>query len=342
MALRFPDSRIFTVRLKQLIQQKSSHWFGNRMPVADEIRLSQRSTYIWPTRAGYLVMAVTILMMVGATNYQNNLAFLLTFLLVGIGLVSIVFTFKNLQGICFTCLPVAEAFAGQPVSITLNLRSLTGKSHSSIGVGLTQKDLLLCDVPADQSATLVLELEAGERGFWQLPRLRVSSQFPFGWLRTWAYFRFKTPVLVYPEALEPPQRYHQRDSGEVNETGSKTSGNEDLYGLKPYQQGEPLARVDWKSFARERGMYIREFADYQSHQLCFSWQDFPGCDAENRLSYLTHMVIEAASHNLSYSLELPDQLIPQADGEKHRRECLRALALFAKDDKKTGAKSGTE
>ena len=296
--------------------------------MADLIKLNQRSTYILPTRAGFFVMIVVILMMIGATNYQNNLAFLLTFLLVGIGLVSIVFTFNNLQGIQLSMRAVNEVFAEQATTIALQVQSQTGKKHFSIALGLHSESLFLCDLNSDNVTEVYLDIEGAKRGYWQTPKLMATSQFPFGWLKTWAYFRFKKPLLVYPEAIEPPSIYQQTSGADENEEGRKISGNEELYGLRPYQAGEPLTRVDWKAFARERGMYIREFAEYKGRQLSFNWADFPNCDNETRLSYLTHLVLDAAHQNLSYALVLPQQSIQLDDGENHRLRCLEALALF--------------
>ncbi len=75
-------------------------------------------------------------------------------------------------------------------------------------------------------------------------------------------------------------------------------------------------------------MYIREFASYQTQQLCFSWNDFPNCDDELRLSYLTYMVVGASNQNLCYSLILPNRKIENDEGEAHRNKCLKTLALY--------------
>ncbi len=305
----------------------SRKWFGNRMPVGREIKLSQKSTYIWPTRTGYLIIFVLFLMLVGATNYQNNLAFMLTFLLVGIGLVSIIFTFKNLQGIIFTALPVDEVFVGQVVKIPVSLSSAQKRSHFTIGVGENDKSCQYTDVSEHQFSQLQVEFSAKKRGHFVLPRLMATSEFPFGWLRTWAYFRFDIPVIIYPLPEEPePQAY--LNSGHQTDEGESVPGSEDLSGLAVYQPGDSLSKVDWKAFARERGMFVREFSNYQSKDYCFNWHDFVGVTDELRLSYLTHLVLEAAKQCVSYSLVLPGKTIGFQSGYSHRQNCLRSLALY--------------
>lgn len=302
-------------------------FFGNRMPVGKSVTLSQRSSYIWPTGLGYFLVLVILLMLIGATNYQNNLAFLLTFLVAGVGLVTMIFTYKNLQGIEFSLINPGEIFAGDTLSLPVSLKSNTRTKHFSIGVGLDKKNINLVDVPDENFVILAVDIKAEKRGRMTLPRLTVTSVFPFGWLRTWAYFAFNNEVIVYPKPLEPT-RIDSQSQGQESEDGSRVEGSEDLYGLRPYQEGEPLARVDWKSYARERGMFVREFASYENADLCFKWEDFPGADQEARLSYLTYMVLEASSNQRNFALELPDSYVEFGEGVAHRQKCLNLLALY--------------
>ncbi|WP_185964300.1 DUF58 domain-containing protein [Aliikangiella marina] len=297
--------------------------------------LSQRSTYILPTGLGFFMGLILLLMLVGATNYQNNLAFLLTFLVAGIGLVSMIFTYQNIQGIQFSLINPGEVFVGETLPLPISLRSINRTKHFSIGIGLDKKNVSLVDVPDDNYVTLKVDVKAVNRGRLELPRITVMSVFPFGWLRTWAYFRFDTDIIVYPEPLEPA-RLDTQNWGQESEEGSRVEGSEDLYGLKPYQDGEPLTRVDWKSYARERGMFIREFAAHESADLCLNWEDFPGVDNETRLSYLTYMVLEASSNQLNFSLELPDKFVEYGEGDEHRKKCLKALALFGEAPQASG------
>jgi uncharacterized protein (DUF58 family) len=331
----------FNQKLRALFRR----WFGQRMPVADQVQLNQRSTYILPTGAGFFVMIVVVLMMIGATNYQNNLAFILSFLLVGIGLVCIVFTFKNLQGVSFNLFHQGENFVDQPIKLRLKMQSLTATPHYSLAVGIDEqldkkikrdktdreKRTYVQDVTAEGETEVVLLAKSSYRGYWQPPRIRISSNFPFGWFNCWAYFQFKSPLLIYPKPIEPSVTLSTATSGDESEQGIKAKGSEDLYGLKNFQQGESLSRVDWKSYARERGMFIREFASQQSQQLSFDWYAFNQVDNETKLSYLTYLVLNAASQNLAYSMILPNITIAINDSEQHKNDCLKALALFGLD-----------
>lgn len=301
-------------------------FFGSRMPVGDSVKLEQRSTYILPTRAGLLMFGVIFLMMVGATNYQNNLAFLLTFMIVSIGLVSILFTFRNLQGLSFKKGAVESVFAGELLQLVVHSTSQSNQNHMTIGVGFNKNDIYYLDINSNNAGQFYLPIKSQERGWLHLPRLMATSSFPFGLLRVWTWFQFETPVLIYPKPIEPPFETGQgeADEGENN----KMAGSDDLYGLKSYQSGDPITRIDWKALARERGLFSKEFVAYQSQDLVFSWNDFSTTEDELKLSYLSYLVNEASKKNYQYSLVLPQVKLEKNSGVNHRQQCLQALAMY--------------
>ncbi|HEY0633740.1 MAG TPA: DUF58 domain-containing protein, partial [Gammaproteobacteria bacterium] len=70
-------------------------------PASGPLRLDRRRVYILPTRAGLLFGLVLLAMLFGAINYNNSLAYALTFLLTSVAMVSIFHTFRNLHGLTF-------------------------------------------------------------------------------------------------------------------------------------------------------------------------------------------------------------------------------------------------
>ncbi|MEE4245001.1 MAG: hypothetical protein V2I33_06305, partial [Kangiellaceae bacterium] len=70
---------IIVEQAKQVINNRLLNWQKSRMPVSRSVRLKQRNTYIFPTRYGFLLGLIILLMGVGATNYQNNLIFIALF-----------------------------------------------------------------------------------------------------------------------------------------------------------------------------------------------------------------------------------------------------------------------
>ncbi len=313
---------------KSLLKAKVRQFFGNRMPIADTVKLQQKSTYILPTSAGFLLVGIILLMMIAATNYQNNLAFLLTFLILSLGLVSILFTFKNLQGLIFKIGIVESVFAAQMLQVNIHLSSQSKQNHFTIGTGLSASSVYFTDVVRDQDNQIIIPIPSQHRGWFKLPRIMATSSFPFGLLKVWTWFQFASPVLIYPKPVEPPVKAEQGGYDDEEEGATKVSGSDDLYGLKTYQAGDPISRIDWKALARERGLFSKEFVAYQSQDLVFDWSDFPTAEKELRLSYLCYLVVEASQCHYEYSLRLPENYIGKDSGEQHKKKCLEALALF--------------
>ena len=320
---------MFIDKIKKYLSVKK--WFGSRMPISDVVKLEQRSTYILPTKAGLLFFVIILLMMVGATNYQNNLAFLLTFLISSIGLVSIISTFKNLQGLTFKLGSVESVCVGDKLQLTIYVSSSAGHAHHSISAGFSKQQLFYRDINPLEGNYFLLPIKVSHRGWYYIPRIITTSKYPFGFFRVWSWFKFSTPVLIYPQPIEPPidggLGMSDEESGE-----NKILGNDDLYGLKNYQAGDPLSRIDWKALARERGMLVKEFVSYQSQDLVFNWNDFAAVNDELKLSYLCFLVNEAGKNNFEYSLRLPNQTINKSSGKLHQENCLKALALYGLED----------
>ena len=65
-------------------------WFESRIPPRDTTTLTQRSVYIVPSRAGWMLALTLLVLLVGSINYQLNLGYVLTFLLAGSALVGVV------------------------------------------------------------------------------------------------------------------------------------------------------------------------------------------------------------------------------------------------------------
>ena len=82
------------------------------------IILHHRSVYVFPTRQGFVFFALLLAILFGSMNHNNNLGFLLTFLLGGIAFVSIFHTYRNISGLTLSSAKVSPVFAGQ-VSYTV-------------------------------------------------------------------------------------------------------------------------------------------------------------------------------------------------------------------------------
>src|SRR5262245_22527167 len=154
--------------------------------------------YLLPTRCGWAVIATLIMMLLGSLNYALALGVGVTFLLAGLVAAAQLHTFRNLAGIEITPLAAGETFAGGSLPFTLALHagsaSRTAIRVSAAGVEAGG------DIAAGQALTVTLEVPAAKRGNVALGRVTLTSNFPFGLWRGWAYVHFPLTGIVFPAA----------------------------------------------------------------------------------------------------------------------------------------------
>jgi uncharacterized protein (DUF58 family) len=288
-----------------------------------------RSLYILPTRQGMLLAFVLLLMLAGSINYGSNLAYLITFILGGIWLSAILHTWRNLLGIVVRPGPVIPVYAGQEANF--NLLVSNPSALSRYGICLKHKKLIgeSSDLEANSNQRLRLSIPTTYRGYLPLPEVCLETVYPLGLFRAWSYAKFDIHCLVYPrpsDSGEPPTTSYYTSS----ENGDRGIGADDFVGLRSYRQGDSPRHIDWKSFARERGLMSKQFGGDRTERIALNWDLLPNVDVETRLSLLCRFILQAEKRSYTYALTLPNQKIPNGKGEKHKQRCLAALATFGK------------
>jgi uncharacterized protein (DUF58 family) len=296
--------------------------------------IAPRKIYIFPTRYGFLYGLLVFLILLISVNYANNPAFLLTFLLAGLGIVAMLHTWRNLLNLRLSPGRAAAVFAGQPAAYEIRLHNSRQSERPNIRLRLPANDEVETDLPAATTQSLTLHTQAARRGRQHLPRFQVSTHYPLGLLRAWCYVDLEMDLLVYPapgsvmplkgDADQISDEHKQKNSG--NRTGS-----DDFIGLRQYREGDTPRQINWKTYAREQGLHTNLFTIAASEHYWLEWDSLPGMETEARLSSLCRGVVDASELQHEYGLRLPGMEIKPASGEGHRHRCLMALALFGKE-----------
>ena len=303
-------------------------WLVRRIPPASRVELNHRRIFIMPTRAGAIFALVLILMLLVAINYQNSLAYGLTFLLLSVAVLAILHTYRNLSGLVLSSGAARSVFVGEPLLLRLRLESI-GQPHQAIAVGWDVSQLQAFDVPGAGQVDVEVGLPAVARGWLHAPRLRVESGFPLGIFCAWSWLDLQQAVLIYPRPLPGAMpllvgaQPHADDLGQI----TQGSGVDDYQGLKAYQPGDSRRRLHWKAYSRGQGLLIKDFTDVSGHDVCLDFMALGG-DIEERLSRLCYWVLELSQRRQSFALRLPGFLLAPGSGDEHREACLQALALF--------------
>jgi uncharacterized protein (DUF58 family) len=320
------------MKLAATLQERFANWaLRTRPPEPVPIRLTQRRVYVLPTRAGLLFGMSLLVMLLGAINYNLGLGHVLVFLLVGLGVVAILHTFRNLVGIAIDTGRASPVFAGEIAHFALILHNPHPRERRRIRLALPGINEDVIDIPALATAEARLGLPAVHRGWLALPRITLETTYPLGLIRTWSYAAPAMHCLVYPQpAMDTlPLPASSGDSGGHMQS---SRGNEDFAGLRAHQQADPPRHVAWKAAARSDGsapLLTKQFSGANAAIVWLDWEATPaGLDAEARLSILARWVLDAAAAGLDWGLSLPNTRLPPAGGDAHLHACLKALALY--------------
>ncbi|WP_438970547.1 DUF58 domain-containing protein [Methylophaga sp.] len=298
--------------------------------------------YIIPTRFGYGYVALLILMLLGAINYNNSLGHLLCFLLASLGHVAMHHSHRNIRLLSVTITALDPVFCHQPAFFRLTVNNTDTEDSYQIDVAHKSRfDLprwqfmkayallnkIGC-VEADSNHSCVLSIPTSKRGWQRLTKIRLSSLYPLGLFYSWTVYDNQADVLVYPKASghRPLPMFAMQGNQSIKQA---LQGDDDFAGLRTYRSGDPLHRVAWKAFARDEVMRSKQFSRPRGQKLALRWEDLEDLsDTEARLSQLTSWVLQADSQGYQYGLELPDVSIAAGHGPDHQHTCLKALALY--------------
>lgn len=296
-------------------------------PRNQAVVLKQRRIFILPTRYGLLFGLLTFVMLVGATNYNNSTGFLLSFLLIGTALVSILHTYHNMLRLSFQPGRTSAAFCGEAALFTLVIDNGKGPGRIAVGLNLKGQPPVFTDLAAGGRTSIDVALPAPQRGWLPIGTLTVFTRYPLGLFRAWSQLRLDANCLVYPAPsprFDPPA---PRRAGSGTRHGQRP-GSDDFMGLRTYHPGDSPRHIDWKAVARGRTLLTKTFCDNLGEELWLNWDDYPGRDAEIRLGQLCRSVLWADETGHYYGLKLPGVMIAPGHGEEHKHWCLKALALF--------------
>ena len=292
-----------------------------------EVVLGNRQIYILPTRHGLLFSLALVVLLLASVNYANALAYLLTFLLASMAIVSFLHSQRNLLQLRITASGGEPVFAGEPTVFRVCLRN-PGAARFALRVETLGQRVSAFDVPANDTYCAALAVPTQRRGYLRMPSFVVASVYPLGITRAWSRrLTIPTHNLIYPKPASSAALV--RVPGMDGESpGTTAVEGDDFSGLRPYQPGDTLARISWKTLARGQGLHTKEFRAPQSEDIWLDWDACAPHDAETRLSLLTRALLDADAAGLAYGLRLPGTIIEPAGGEAHRRRCLETLALY--------------
>lgn len=291
--------------------------------------LGGRNIYLLPTRDGLLFAITLCVLLLGAINYGNGLAYAFTFLLAAMAVVSMTAGQRNLAGLRLSEVPPRSGFSGGEVCFRVLLKNEQASPRWGITVTLVGGSGTRIDLMPSEHRVIELPVAARRRGPVAPPIVQLTTRYPFGLLRVWSRrFPLSQAALAYPmpavDAVLPAG-----SPGAPEETAHQKlalAEGPDFSGLAVYRSGDNPHHIHWKAAAAGRGLLVKRFAGTVDGEV---WLKLQGHDPiERRLSVLCRQVLLAERLGLRYGLDLGASVTPAGNGARHEEHCLCQLALY--------------
>jgi len=296
-------------------------------PFDGSVTLTSDRVYIVPTKAGLVFSLLLLVLLIGSINYEKSLGFVLTFLLVGIGNVCLLATWRNLAGLNLTAGNAAPGFLGETIDFDVRLNNRNPIQRYAIAISYDGNECDVADCRSNSNQQVTFQYKTKRRGLIKPGRFKLHTEFPSGLFIAWTWIDLGMSSIVYPQADKNTKTLYSQNnkSGEMDNQGKSY---DNFSHLRKYQRGDVVSHISWKASAKTDELYTKEFQGARLETLWIDWFDIDAKNDEHRLSIMTAYIINAENRHQPYGLKLPDKTIPPNTGNKHYHRCLTALALF--------------
>jgi len=311
-------------KVRESFSDRVAGFLASRAKRADRFILGQHNVYIFPTKSGFAFLALLVLMLVTAINYQSSLIYLVVFLLGVLFFISIWLCFLNLQGLEVSAGPASKNYSDQDCQFDIALRhsqrNLYGLQCAVLKGGAEEHSLR-----AGETVTVVASAGQRARGLYRLEKILLESSYPFGWIRAWTWLKLNAESVVYPSIQEAPEQ-SVGAGGEQSVTRGVKSLDRDT--LRNFRVGDTLGHVHWKKFASSGQLVVKDSAVVAPAVEWLRWDNYDGYASEQRLSFLCSEIVKRSEEGVVFGLELPGRIVQPSIGSKHRDSCLLELARY--------------
>ena len=286
---------------------------------------------VYPTAGFGALLFVLAAMWYAASSQNSAVIYLLLFLLASVFLVSIPQALINITGVTPRVESAKPTFAGDDVSLPVEITNSSRATRYGIEVVLPDADKTrgrLDCIPRESADRLAFRFPARHRGEHKIGMLDLTSCYPLGFVRASRRFVSNQTYLVYPKPSGNPQLPTSRPRFADSWVQRGVGHGDDFAGVRPYVRGESQRHIDWKAVARGQPLMTKQFVAEARGAVSLDFSELPLDDVEERLSQLALWVIEAERARQPYGVRLPGIEISPALGQMHFHRCLRALSLF--------------
>lgn len=306
--------------MNNFIESTVHNWTINKLK-------TQSNIYIIPSRFGFYYIVINFLSFMIGLTYGNNLALLISFILVSYFIMVMINSHFNLKHFNFINLTFNSNFQDNGIGINLISKNDSKNTISDIHVYNNRRnEIKFCEI---ENISGVEEINFKNtifnlpRGYYSSPHILLRSQGPNFLFSTWSYLKTPSEFYVYPKRIQDSQLFNA-----LTDNINKNQWDEDSYETHiNYHSSLNHKRIDWKRFSKTNQLLWKKYSAMNYNALNLDYDLISG-DPDSKLGKLSWLVDWAHKQNIEWSLKLPGETLPQQKGAHHYRKCLEKLAIL--------------
>jgi uncharacterized protein (DUF58 family) len=275
-----------------------------------------------PTVYGFCFAAVCMFLLAIAYASTNNAVYLLCFVISALGIQSLIITNKNTDKMRVNQLEIPDFFADEPGFGLLHIANADTTPARNFRCEMVGEPAVEVEIfHPEERRPLRLPISTKPAGFHKAPKVKVSSDFPFYFSRSWRTYVQPFDFAVYPARVGTSQF----SSNAFLANGAETETQDDFKGHRDYRDNDTPRSIDWKVSSRVQKLTVKEYDQQSAKKIRLRWQDANAPTDAQRRSQLSLWVDLAEKRDFEYAVELPSRTIDFGRGPAHKALCLRAL-----------------
>ena len=261
-----PTERALLVKRRQAVARQSRRRIGLLRGLGRSNRLFPRKLTV--TREGKWIIAIALLLGIGAVNTGNNLLYLVLSLLISIITISGILSEITLRDVSLERAYPQALVAGEAALLRVVLHNRKPRAAFSLEVSEVVDGHELSVRPGH-----VLHLsghESGQcfqvglprrRGLMATSGLAISTTYPFGFARKSRVFDLPAPFVVLPPVAAVDLGAKGSGARGEQERARRVGHGSEFRGLRDARSGDALRDIHWKVSARRDRLIAREWED---------------------------------------------------------------------------------
>lgn len=254
------------------------------------------------TREGLVFIFLSLAIGAAAVNTGNNILYLIFSLMLGLIVVSGIFSRRILSGLSANIEFPAYIFSG--TNVPCHVTVINKKTYfPSIGVRFVLKNQDLPPVgryffyiPPSDKVSGFMPMIFPQRGIHVLKEMELRTRFPFSFLIKVRRIPLDQTVRVYPKIYHISDDVLARFTDGILHESPYRGDSAQLLHLRDYNPLDSSKRIHWKASAKTEKFFVKEFQRDQGKDLTVYFDCYPGGKEVSQIQEKAISVVASIAH----------------------------------------------